>query len=98
MEKEYSRKILVDSVTVICLLYLMFNDLSVKSGEINYDSVVKSICSVQKFQIQLYNIQSFRMTSNDVHRMQTLFILIIKNFIANSVDLYTLIGRLVKRE
>lgn len=97
MEKEYSIKVLIECAVVVYSLYSMCNEFSAKSGETVYELVVKSICSVRKFQTQFDNIQSIRMTS-DVHRLQSLFTLIMKNFIANSLNLDTFIMRLAKRK
>lgn len=94
MEKEYFIKKLVEYSVVICLLHLMWSELSVKSDEINYNFIVKLICSVQKFQNQFDIIQSFQRNSND--RLQSFFLILLKNFCVDSFNLDALIIRLVK--
>lgn len=94
MEKEYFIKKLVEYLVVICLLHLMWSELSVKSDEINYNFIVKLICSVQKFQNQFDIIQSFQRNSND--RLQSFFLILLKNFIVDLFNLDALIIRLVK--
>lgn len=89
MEKEYFIALLVEYVVVISLLHLMCSESLVKSGGINFNFIVKSICSIQKFQNQLDIIQSFRRNSND--RLQSRFLIILKNFIVNSLNLDDLV-------
>lgn len=84
MGKECLIKILVSF-----LLHAVCNELSLKSYGINDDFIVKSICSVQKFHNQLDNIESFQRDAND--RLQSLFLIILKSFIANSINLDTII-------
>lgn len=88
MGKQYFIKILV-----IFSLHLVCSELSLKSYGINDDFIMKLICSVQKFHNQLDNIQSFQSNLND--RLQSLFLIILRSFIANSVNLDALIIRLV---
>lgn len=90
MRKEYFIKIFV-----IFLLHLVCSEMTSKSyAEINYDFIVKSICSVQKFHNQFDNIETFQRNSNG--RLQSLFLIILKSFIANAINFDTLIIRLVK--
>lgn len=73
------------------LLHLVCSELLFKFSGINQDFVVKLICSVQKFHNQFDDIQSFQRNSND--RLQSLFLITLKNFVANSINLDTLIMR-----
>lgn len=90
MQKKYFMKVLI-----IFLLHFIRSELSLKFSGINQDFVVKLICSVQKFHNQFDNIQSLQRNSND--RLQSLFLITLKNFVVNSVNLDALISRLVKR-
>lgn len=65
VSKMYFIKVIVEFVAAICLLHSMCNDLPVKSDcGIDYDLIVKLICSVRK-------IQSIRMNSNDAQSLDT---------------------------
>lgn len=97
MGKRHFIRVFVECVFEILLLHLMYGELPVKCGGINYDFVMKSICSVQKLPNHLNNAQLFRMSSTDVHRLQAIFLFVLKNFVADSMNLEALIGRFVQR-
>ena len=85
MEKVNLIRIFIEYLVIIFVLHLMYCELMMKSGEINCEFVVKLICSIRKFQNQHQN------NSND--QLQSLFLIILKNFIMNSLNLDALIIR-----